>query len=99
MLNTFYNLCNIKYGIAERSYLSLRCIKLQIFSVLASTWVWEVRGLITQLFKLDPVSSTARHFSNVSPPYSFTYFDIIRDNNEYFFFENLFALPNDARTC
>ena len=30
MRNTFYNLCNVKYGIAERNFLSLRCIKLQI---------------------------------------------------------------------
>ena len=31
MGNTFYYLCNIEYGIAERNYLPLRCIKLQIF--------------------------------------------------------------------
>ena len=51
-------ICNAKYGIAERNYLSLRCIKLQIFSVLA--WVWEVCGSIPGLFKLDTLSPTAR---------------------------------------
>ena len=56
MGNTFYNLCTVKYGIAERNYLSLRCIKFQIFSVFASTSVWEVWGLIT-----------AYHLLNVSP--------------------------------
>ena len=41
MGNTFYNLCYVKYGtgIAKRNYLSMRCIKLQIFSVLASLLV------------------------------------------------------------
>ena len=61
MGNTFYNLCNVKYDIAERNYLSL-----QIFSVLASTLVWEVWGLIPGLFKLDTASPTARHLCNVS---------------------------------
>ena len=69
MGNIFYNLCNIKYGIAERNYLSLRCIKLEIFSVLASTSVLEVWALIPELFKLDTVSSTSRHFFNVSSPW------------------------------
>ena len=69
MGNTFYNLCNVKYGIAERNYLSLRCIKLQIFSVLASPSVWEVWGLIPGLFKLDAVTPTARHLCDVSPPW------------------------------
>ena len=32
------------------------------------------------------------------PRYSFTYFDVIRGNNEDFF-ENLLAHPNDAKTC
>ena len=32
------------------------------------------------------------------PRHSFTYFDVTRDNNDDFF-ENLFALPNDAKTC
>ena len=32
------------------------------------------------------------------PRHLFTYFDVIRGNNEDFF-ENLFALPNDAKTC
>ena len=69
MGNTFYNLYNVEYGIAERNYLSLRCIKLQIFSVLASPSVWEVWGLITGLFKLDSVSPTACHLCSVSPPW------------------------------
>ena len=32
------------------------------------------------------------------PHHSFTYFDVTRGNNEDFF-ENLLALPNDAKTC
>ena len=44
------------------NYLSLQCITLQFFSVLASPSVWEVRGLIPGLFKLDTVD-------NVSPPW------------------------------
>ena len=67
MGNTFYNLYNVKYGIAERNYLSLRCIELQTF-VLASPSIWGIWGLITRLFKLDTVSPTARHLCNVSPP-------------------------------
>ena len=69
MRNTFYNLCNVKYGIAKRNYLYLRCIKLQFFSVLASTSVWEVWGSIPGLFILDTVSPTARHLCIVSFPW------------------------------
>ena len=65
MGNTFYNLCNVKYGIAERNYLSPQCIKLQIFCVLASPSIWEVWSLIPGLFKLDTVSPATRHFCNV----------------------------------
>ena len=63
MGNTFYNLCNVEYGIAERDYLSLRCINFKCFPV------WEIWGLIPGLFKLDTVSPTARHLCNVSPPW------------------------------
>ena len=73
MGNTFYNLCNVKYVISERNYLSLRCIELQIFSVLASPSVWEVWGLIPELFKLDTPSPTARHLCNVSH----TWFEVV----------------------
>ena len=52
MRNTFYNLCNVKYGIAELNYLSLRCIKLQFFSVLASTSVWKVLGFDSRAIQI-----------------------------------------------
>ena len=41
MGSTFYNLCNVKYDIAERNYLSLRCIKPKIFSMLTLPSVWQ----------------------------------------------------------
>ena len=66
--------------------------------------------MIRGLFKLDTVSPTACHLCNVlfrgsklcwpgklAMPLIYI-LDVMRDNNEHFF-EYLFALSNDAKTC